>query len=80
MMLPHHGAKRNFNVELARVTPKASIFLTVDRDDFVREKRPPKEVRETLGSNLRAVTERKNILDVSGEHRYAYMVPEVSSW
>lgn len=80
MMLPHHGAKRNFNVELARVTPKASIFLTVDRDDFVREKRPPKEVRETLGSNLRAVTERKNILDVSGEHRHAYMVPEVSSW
>ena len=80
MMLPHHGAKRNFNVELMRVAPKASIFLTVDRDDFVREKRPPREVREVLGPNLLAVTERRSIVDISGEARHAYMVPEVSRW
>jgi hypothetical protein len=80
LMLPHHGAERNFNVELARFASNGSMFLTVDREDYLRAKRPPRTVREKLGRNFMAVTERRGILEVSGEERGASLLPEISHW
>src|ERR1700738_1061333 len=48
LMLPHHGAERNFNEELTTYASKATPFLTVDRADYVGLKRPPRRVRTAL--------------------------------
>jgi hypothetical protein len=80
LMLPHHGAVRNFNADLTRFAPKAHPFLTVDRDDFEHNKRPPRKVKEKLGKEFAAVTERKEISEISGQPDGEDMLGAVSQW
>lgn len=80
MMLPHHGAERNFNKSLISYAPAAMPFLTVDRDDYVAFKRPPLKVRTAIKGRLVPVTERKSLAEVSGESRGIPHADAVLKW
>lgn len=80
LMLPHHGAERNFNSDLISYAPKASLFLTVDRADYIAKKRPPLKVRTALGGQFTAVTETSNLTEVSGPKDGADRAAEAMKW
>jgi Metallo-beta-lactamase superfamily len=69
LMLPHHGAKRNFNSDLLTFVPQqARFFATVNHKDFEERKRPPEWVRtEVTDGRLTPVTElTEPLLECSG--------------
>ncbi|MET4524075.1 hypothetical protein [Bradyrhizobium sp. JR18.2] len=80
MMLPHHGAERNFNKSLISYAHAAKPFLTVDRDDYVARKRPPQKVRAAIKRRLVPVTERKSLVEVSGPSEGISRIDDVSRW
>ena len=80
MMLPHHGAERNFNSNLISYAPTATPFLTVDRKDYVTCKRPPKKVRTAVGGRLVAVTEKRSLSEVSGQIEGISRADDVLKW
>ncbi|SHH42001.1 MBL fold metallo-hydrolase [Bradyrhizobium erythrophlei] len=80
LMLPHHGAERNFNEELTTYASKATPFLTVDRADYVGLKRPPRRVRTALDDRFVAVTEKRLLAEVSGPSSGKAQVSEVEKW
>jgi hypothetical protein len=57
LMLPHHGAARNFNSELLTFAEDAICFATVNSDDDRQKKRPPCKVRRQVGDRLEVVSE-----------------------
>jgi hypothetical protein len=59
LMLPHHGAAKNFNPELLTFVPsRARLFATANAVDYDNGKRPPHEVRKEVGrKRLRVVSE-----------------------
>jgi hypothetical protein len=80
LMLPHHGAERNFNKDLISFASKASAFLTVDRADYTSKKRPPQKVRTALGDHFIAVTEKRSLSEISGPSDGAYRAADVMKW
>jgi hypothetical protein len=80
MMLPHHGAERNFNKELISYASAATPFLTVDRKDYTAFKRPPRKVRTAIGRRLIAVTENRLLAEVSGQPDGSSRVDDVMKW
>ncbi|MGJ5176528.1 MBL fold metallo-hydrolase [Bradyrhizobium oligotrophicum] len=80
LMLPHHGAERNFNPELFEFFASSTPFLTVDKRDFDNEKRPPAAVRRKLPRALDAVTEQSDLVDVSGQQSADDLWNEVIHW
>lgn len=80
LMLPHHGAQRNFNPELFAFAGSAAPFLTVDKKDYDEEKRPPVAVRRKIPRPFDVVTERSGLIDVSGEPCGADVWREVLTW
>jgi len=79
-MLPHHGAKGNFNSKMLSFVPKAIPFLTVDQKDFLLKKRPPRVIRTKIGKHFDPVTERREIKEVSGQPGGEDRLSKVSVW
>jgi hypothetical protein len=80
MMLPHHGAQRNFNKELISYASAATPFITVDCKDYSAFKRPPRKVRTAIGGRLIAVTEDRLLTEVSGQPDGSSRVDDVMKW
>jgi hypothetical protein len=80
VMLPHHGAERNFNPDLLSFAPKAIPFLTVDGQDYANKKRPPAKVRARIKRHFDPVTESRGITEVSGEPDGSDRLAIVSEW
>jgi hypothetical protein len=68
LMLPHHGAAKNFNSKLLEFAESARLFVTVNAADFQNKIRPPqKTVRDKLKKRpLEDVSEEKLLEDFSG--------------
>lgn len=80
IMLPHHGAERNFNAEMISYASAAAPFLTVDRKDYATFKRLPRKVRKAIGKGLVAVTEARPLAIVSGPHQGKDYIDDVLKW
>jgi hypothetical protein len=76
LMLPHHGAAKNFNSELLTFAPKAKCFATTNAEDDRKETRPPSSIRAEVGKRLTVVSEESEALiaysgDPNLEKQYA---------
>jgi hypothetical protein len=80
MMLPHHGAERNFNADLISYASAGTPFVTVDHKDYSGFKRPPRKVRTVIGDRLIAVTENRLLVEVSGQPEGSDRLDDVLKW
>jgi hypothetical protein len=82
LMLPHHGAAKNFNSELLRFAENARCFATVNSDDYREKKRPPRRVRCEVGARLLIISEESSTVlkDLSGAPNLEHWADEILQW
>jgi hypothetical protein len=67
LMLPHHGAAKNFNSELLAFASNAKCFATINAEDDRNKIRPPSSVRAKAGDFTVVSEESKALTACSGD-------------